>query len=272
MANRRTPLQQFGRSLWLSEYSRAAAISGAACALLLLVRSRVQPIDVAMAFLLAVVLVAARYRRGPAILTVVLSVALFDFFFVPPFYTLSVLDRSYIFSFGIMFIVALAMSRLTGEIREQREEVREREQGVSSLYHMLRELAAASGHAEQVAVAARHIGGAAGGDAEVILVEELRPEERPPHWPSGGAFADVAIRLAATWAYEHGEIAGRGTRRGAEADALIAPLQTPSRTLGVVVVSGPTADWMPSDSQRRTAQALAEQAAIVLERGAPVRA
>lgn len=271
MATRQSSLQQLGRTLWLSEYSRATAITGGVCALLLLVRARLQPIDVAMAFLLAVVIAAARYRRGPAILAVALSVALFDFFFVPPYNTFSVLDQNYVFSFAVMFVVALIMSRLTGEIREQAEAATERERQLSALYQMLRDLAVADSHDKQVAVAARHISGAAGATAEVILVDDLAPGVRPPHWPSSGPFADVAVRLAATWAYEHGEMAGRGTRRAVEADALIAPLKSRTRTLGVVVICAPEPDWIPSEEQRRATQALAEQAAIVLERGEPVR-
>jgi len=270
MAARQSSLQQLGQAVWHTEYFRVTGIIGAATVLLLLVRSRLQPIDVVMAFLLAVVLVAARYRRGPALLAVALSVALFDFFFVPPYNTFSVLDQSYLVTFGVMFIVALIMSRLTGEIRERAEEARDRERQVASLYHMLRDLAAATSHTEQVEVIARHIGRAAGADADVVLIDDLRPGERPPHWPARDTFADAAVRIAATWAYEHGDIAGRGTRHGANADALIAPLRTPTRTLGIAVIRPHDPEWMPREEECRTAQALAEQAAIVLEHGEPV--
>ena len=40
--------------------------------------------NIVMLFLLTVVLVAVRLGRGPAVMAAFLSVALFDFFFVPP--------------------------------------------------------------------------------------------------------------------------------------------------------------------------------------------
>ena len=45
-----------------------------------------------MTYLLAIVVVGARYGQLPALLTSVLGVAAFDFFFVPPYYTFAVAD------------------------------------------------------------------------------------------------------------------------------------------------------------------------------------
>ena len=41
-------------------------------------------VNVALVYLLAVVLVALRFRRGPVIAVSVLNVAAFNFFFIPP--------------------------------------------------------------------------------------------------------------------------------------------------------------------------------------------
>ena len=43
-----------------------------------------------------------RYRRGPAILASLLSIAAFDFGFVPPYYTFDVHDPAYYLTFGVM--------------------------------------------------------------------------------------------------------------------------------------------------------------------------
>src|SRR6185295_14397725 len=48
--------------------------------------------NIVMLFLLTVVLVAVRLGRGPAVLAAFLSVALFDFFFVPPDLSFTVHD------------------------------------------------------------------------------------------------------------------------------------------------------------------------------------
>jgi two-component system sensor histidine kinase KdpD len=48
--------------------------------------------NLVMVYLLGVVVVAARFGRGPSVLSSVLSVAAFDFFFVPPRFSFAVSD------------------------------------------------------------------------------------------------------------------------------------------------------------------------------------
>src|SRR5439155_9524037 len=132
-------------------------------------------VDVAMVLLLGVVAVAARYRRGPAVLASVLSIAVFDFVFVPPYYTFGVHDTAYFLTFGVMLAVALVMSGLTVRIQDQREEARERERRTAALYAMERDLATAAGRPALVAIAERHLGRAAGGTATLLLDDAAGP-------------------------------------------------------------------------------------------------
>ena len=70
---------------WLTPgYLAAGVYVGIATALSSLVRPVFDLANIVMLFLAAVVAVAMRHGRGPAALASVLSVALFDFFFVPP--------------------------------------------------------------------------------------------------------------------------------------------------------------------------------------------
>ena len=52
--------------------------------------------NIAMLFPLAVLFAAIRLGRGPAVFAAFLSVALFDFFFVHPHFTLAVSDLQYL--------------------------------------------------------------------------------------------------------------------------------------------------------------------------------
>src|SRR2546426_500794 len=61
-------------------------------------------VNIAMVYLLAVVLIAVRFGRGPAIAASVLAVAAFDFFFVPPLLTFAVSDVQYLITFAIMLM------------------------------------------------------------------------------------------------------------------------------------------------------------------------
>ena len=94
-----------------------------------------------MVYLLGIVTVAARSGRGPTVLASVLSVATFDFFFVPPFFSFAVSDTQYLVTFAVMLVVALVISGLTVRIRAQADAARDRERRTAALYAMSRELA-----------------------------------------------------------------------------------------------------------------------------------
>lgn len=84
-----------------------------------LMTPRFDPVNVAMVYLLAVVVVALRFSRGAAVTASVLCVAAFDFFFIPPQGTFTVDDPQYLLTFGIMLAVALVISHLTGSVRRE---------------------------------------------------------------------------------------------------------------------------------------------------------
>ncbi len=67
--------------------------------------------NVAMVYLLAVVFVAARLGLGPAVAASGLGVAAFDYFFVPPCYTLAVGDAQYLVTFAVILVVGGLTSR-----------------------------------------------------------------------------------------------------------------------------------------------------------------
>jgi two-component system sensor histidine kinase KdpD len=217
-----------------------------------------------MLLLLAVVVVAYRHRRGPAVLASLLSIAAFDFWFVPPYHTFAVHDTAYLLTFGVMLLVALIMSQLTARIREQVEDAVEREHRTAALFAMGRELAGASSLAAQKAIVAKHVVRMGCSQASVLLVDQGDGTRTNP-WPEG-EFESVDVRVAAAWAYEHGESAGWGTRQCAEAEALIIPLRSSSRTLGVLLLKPDLPERLLAEADRRTLEALAAHAAAVFER------
>ena len=83
------------------------------------VKRKLEPTNIVMFYLLAVVIAAIRWGQGPAIVTSILSVFAFDFFLVPPYLTLSVADLQYIFTFIAFLIVGVVVSTLASKTREQ---------------------------------------------------------------------------------------------------------------------------------------------------------
>jgi two-component system sensor histidine kinase KdpD len=83
------------------------------------VKRKLEPTNIVMFYLLAVVISAIRWGQGPAIVTSILSVLAFDFFLVPPYLTLSVAALQYIFTFIAFLIVGVVVSTLASKTREQ---------------------------------------------------------------------------------------------------------------------------------------------------------
>lgn len=250
----------------LAEYVRTTVILGIITAGCLAARPYLSPTDVVMLLLLGVVLVASRYRRGPAVLASLLSIAAFDFLFVPPYYTFGVQDAAYLLTFAVMLIVALTMSRLTGLIREYAVEAGNRGRRASALADLNADLAGAAGSREVRECLAGHAARTVPGLVDLVSAAEL--DGAGAGW--GAARFDLldspASRLVARTALEEGRAAGLGTSRCDDSEALFVPLRTAGRRLGLLVSRPEPPGRVPAPEEVRTLEALAAQGALALER------
>jgi K+-sensing histidine kinase KdpD len=98
-------------------YAWAAGATLAATLVALGVDAYFHVVNVALVYLLGVVLVALRFGRGPVIAVSILNVAAFNYFFVPPRGTFHVDDPQYLLTFAMMLAVGLIISGLTARVR-----------------------------------------------------------------------------------------------------------------------------------------------------------
>jgi two-component system sensor histidine kinase KdpD len=250
----------------LAEYTGTVVIMAAMIAGCLAARSHLTTVDVAMLLLLGVVVVAARYRRGPALLATLVSIAAFDFLFVPPYYTFDVHDARYLLTFAVMLVVALTMSRLTGVIREHGLEAQVRERRASAVAALNAELAAAATHDEVLAILARHVERAVVGQVCTLGAEQLETDGAIRVPLAGDVLTSMPESVAARWVHQDGRSAGPGTARCADSEALLVPIRNGNRHLGLVAVRPEPSDQVPDPEEVRLVEALAAQAAFGLER------
>jgi two-component system sensor histidine kinase KdpD len=105
----------------LTGYACAAAAALLCTLIGFAMETRFDIVNIAMVYLLAVVVIALVFSRGAAIASSVLCVAAFDFVFVPPRGTFTVDDVQYLLTFAIMLSVALIISALMNNRRRQAE-------------------------------------------------------------------------------------------------------------------------------------------------------
>jgi two-component system sensor histidine kinase KdpD len=77
------------------------------------------PTNLAMIYLLGVVFTATRFNRGPSVVCALSGVLAFDFFFVPPVFTLRFGDTQYVLTAIVLLVVGLVISSLASHLRLQ---------------------------------------------------------------------------------------------------------------------------------------------------------
>lgn len=104
-----------------SEYAAAAGVVGVSTAIdrVFFGFGPAHHADVVMVYLLGVVVVAMRYGYGPSLFAALGSGVAFDFFFIPPVFSLAVYDVRHVITFAVMLFVAVLISHLTKRIRDQ---------------------------------------------------------------------------------------------------------------------------------------------------------
>jgi two-component system, OmpR family, sensor histidine kinase KdpD len=221
--------------------------------------------NIVMAYLLGVILVATRHGRGPSMLVSILSVAAFDFFFVPPYFSFAVSDSQYLVTFGVMLLVAVVISSLTIRIRMQAAAAREDEQRTAALYAMSRELAATRGVDELLKIAMRHISEVFRSQVVVLLPHETKGLAVSANVP-GQLDVDASEVAVARWVFEHKQPAGLGTTTLPGAAALYLPLVASRGAVGVLGVRPAERHALDAPEQLHDLETFANQTALAIER------
>jgi two-component system sensor histidine kinase KdpD len=244
-------------------YLWSAAVVAACSLVCLAMFGRFDRSNLVMVYLLGVAFVASRLGRGPSALAAVLSVAAFDFFFVPPHLTFAVADSQYVVTFAVMLMVSLLISTLAAQVRAQADAARQRERRTQVLYATSRDLGAARTAEEVAQVASRHVSDVFRGPAGIFTPGP----DGALRATSGAAPAEGSREAAvAQWAFDHGKPAGLGTDTLPGASAVYLPLRGTQAVLGVLGVR-PDPEVLPlRPDQVDVLEALARQAASGLER------
>ncbi|MQA42697.1 two-component system sensor histidine kinase KdpD [Rugamonas aquatica] len=225
--------------------------------------------NIAMLFLLVVVLVAVRFGRGPSVVATCVSVACFDFFFVPPRFTFAVSDFQYLITFIVMLAVGLITGHLTSDLRFQARVASHREQRSRALYEFARELSGALQTEQIFETTQRCIQHAFRARATLLVPDDDGRLQLPPL-----SAADIASRAhlsvldtgIAQWAYDRAESAGLGTDTLPASRIFYLPLVAPMRTRGVLAIEPQHRRWILIPEQRQQLDTFAALAAIALER------
>jgi two-component system sensor histidine kinase KdpD len=240
----------------------AATAIVASCTAVAWPLSRLLPAtNLVMVYLAGVVVAGGRYGRGPSILASFASVLAFDFFCVPPFFSLRYADPRDLLTFIVMLAVGLAMASLTASLRQRELEAALRAERMTALYELTHDLADAATPGE------------IGRIAEAQLVRVFGATRVALLWRDGGAWqaaagADAAAEIAATervFASPAGDGSTALAREIVDGSAIVIPLRAEKDVLAALVITGGDIGVDPS-SQRQLLRTFTAQIAGALAR------
>jgi len=226
------------------------------------VKRNLEPANLVMCYLLAVVIVAVRWGLGPAVFTSVLSVLAFDFFLVPPYLTLGVHDLQYTFTFAGLLIVGLIVGKLTAKTRRQALEATVRERRTATLYELSRNLAISQGLENTLEIIKKHLREIFVCDVALYLPEE---QNLKVHTHDAGFPLNERELAMASLCFRSGQPSGKSADALQGGEAYYFPLRTAHGVTGVLGLqfTGPQEFMNPEESQ--LLEALSSQAALAIQ-------
>ena len=218
--------------------------------------------NVAMLYMLVVVLAGVRWGRGPAITAAILNVLAFDFFFVAPHFSFAPADIQYYLTFAVMLAVGVIIGQLSGGVRFQAKVAAHREKRARLLYEFARDLAQLQTTSDVI----RH--------TEDFLARRLQGRVAVLVPDASGALVSPTSRAmtnpfdstTAQWAFDQGRPAGAGTDTLGTNEHLFLPLKSPTRVRGVLAIRPERTRDLVIPEQRHQFEIFAALVSTALER------
>jgi two-component system, OmpR family, sensor histidine kinase KdpD len=185
--------------------------------------------------LFVVSILAFFFGTGPVLLSATLSALIWDFFFIPPPYTLHVDKPEDMLMLIMFFIIALLSGVLTSRVRRQEMKIRIREERTNALYQLTKELSTATGIEEVITIAKNDIKKYFNLDSRILLISDSNELEYTSK--KNGNFSlsknDMSVAL---WTFQHSARAGKHTDTLPSSNYTFYPLKGNQMNLGVIAI------------------------------------
>jgi two-component system sensor histidine kinase KdpD len=228
----------------------------------------IQPVfgieNVDLVFLTAVVSVAVRFGLLPSLFASVAASLCYNFFFLPPVYTLTITDPTNVAAFFFFMLIAILVSNVAARVRTQAVAAIGRVRTTESLYAFSRKLAGTATLDDVLWATAYQIALMLKVRVVLLLPEHDILTVKAGYPPEDQL--DKADLAAANWAWGNDRIAGRGSDTLPGAKRLFLPMRTGRGPIGVIGIDDDRTGPLLTPDARRLLDALVDQAALAIER------
>jgi two-component system sensor histidine kinase KdpD len=220
--------------------------------------------NVDLMFLTAVVGVAVRFGLWPSILASVVASLSYNFFFLPPVYTLTITEPTNVAAFFFFMLIAVLVSNVAARVRTQAISAFGRVRTTESLYAFSRKLASTAALDDVLWASAYQIALMLKVRVVLLLPEQGVITVKAGYPPEDEL--DKADLAAANWAWSNDRPAGRGSETLPGAKRLFLPMRTGRGSIGVIGIDDDRTGPLLTPDQRRLLDALVDQSALAIER------
>jgi len=245
----------------LAGYLGTTSAVAAVTLLMWLLRAHLTAAPIALFYLLVVFASALAWGTGAAIAGSVLAALAFDYFFVPPIFTLTVASPHEAFVLVVFLVVTIVASRLAAQASAQAREARRRAWESQVLYELSDAIAGAGSADQGLSVIAEHAARTFGATHCTILVADaLGALETRAAYPPGQPHATTRDEDGvASYAASHDSVLPYRS-------SVYVPIQASNRRIGTLKL-GPRSSGQPVPvADHRLLRTFAAAAAVAIER------
>ena len=202
------PLQRQIPLFFTVEYTISLILIIAVVSVNFLLKDHIGPTNLLIIQLLPVLVSAFFFRRRVAMFTAFVSILLFDFFFVKPYYSIGIDDLEYFIAFVGYVAIALIISSLATRLHHLLPQIWKSEAQVEATSGLSRELVEAKTRQEVFKILSDQMHNFAPGAFAILTSSSagLQIEEGDTDYPLKDKESNIA-----QWAYDNCQAAGYGT-------------------------------------------------------------
>jgi len=227
--------------------------------------SLVSPPSLVVIYMVAVLLVGARYGLWPAIVTSLLCFLAHNWFYTTPRYSFTIQRPEDVVGIVLFLMGALVTGTLAGRLRAQVTTMRANQKRTEMLYDFSKRIAAKSDLDDVLYAGAFHIAATLNCASLILMPQVNGALEQVQGYPAIEEDLDPRAAAAARWAFEKNEPAGAGTPTLPTSQWMFVPLAT-ATPLGVVGLQFPDPRRGADPEVRRLLKAVEDQVAVAVER------
>jgi two-component system, OmpR family, sensor histidine kinase KdpD len=257
------PLKKKLSIFFTAEIAISLTLIAAVVGLNFLLREHIGSTNMLVIMLIPVLVSAFFFRRRVALFTAGVSILVFDFLFVKPYYSFSVDDLQYFIAFVGYATIAIIISSLATRLRHLLPQIWQSKAEVEATSGLSRELVEAKTRQDVLKILANQMHNFGPGAFAVLISDHagLQIGAGDSDYPLNDKEKTIAL-----WAYKNGQIAGYGTDNLPAGRGYYIPFKTHRKIFGLMAFAFEKPEKALTPENKELFETMAFLGALALER------